>query len=227
MPLLEIACFNAESALVAQEAGANRIELCREQALGGTTPLLSTFRSLKRVLSIPIYVMIRPHGRDFSYCDEEFRVMEQNLETFKAEGVQGFVFGMLNKDGKVDQQRCRDLVLKAEGRPCTFHRAFDEILEHEMEEQLDVLVECGFRAVLTSGGKKNAVEGQETLKRLVAAANGRLEVIVGGGVRSSNVEVLKRETSANIFHSSAIVDVEAGEIASRDEIKQLERYINA
>jgi copper homeostasis protein len=226
MPLLEIACFNAESALVAQEAGAGRVELCKEQELGGTTPLLSTFKYLKHVLSIPVCVMIRPHGRDFFYGDEEFRVMEQDLETFKREGAQGFVFGMLDEHGKVDQQRCRDLVSRAEGRPCTYHRAFDEIPENEMEEQLEVLIECGIRAVLTSGGKKNAVEGKETLKRLVTAANGKLDVIVGGGVRSSNVEMLKSETSAKVFHSSAIVDNKRGEIASRDEIKQLERLIN-
>jgi len=225
MPLLEIACFNAESALAAQEAGAGRIELCKEQELGGTTPLLSTFKSLADVLSIPVYVMIRPHGRGFKYSDEEFRVMEQDLETYKREGAQGFVFGMLNEQGEVDQQRCRSLVQRAEGRPCTFHRAFDAISETDMLAQLEVLVACGFGAVLTSGGKKSAVEGKQTLKRLVAAANGRLDVILGGGVRSSNLEMLRRETRAKVFHSSAIVHIE-GDRADRDEIRQLERLVN-
>jgi copper homeostasis protein len=226
MPLLEIACFNAQSAVIAQEAGADRVELCEEQELGGTTPLLSTFRSLRDVLSIPIYVMIRPHGRGFKYSDEDYRVMEGDIEIFRREGAQGFVFGILDEQGNVDKERCRSLVQGAEGLPCTFHRAFDEISESEMMEQLEVLVECKFRAVLTSGGKNNAVQGKNMLKRLVAAANGRIDVTVGGGVRSSNLEILKRETSAHAFHSSAIVGNRGGEMANRDEIKLLLRLVN-
>ncbi|KAE9364374.1 putative copper homeostasis protein [Stipitochalara longipes BDJ] len=227
MPLLEIACFNAESALLAQEAGADRVELCKEQELGGTTPLLSTFKCLKDAFSIPIYVMIRPHGRHFKYSDDEYLDMEREIEIFNREGAQGFVFGILNGTGTVDKERCRGLVLKAEGRPCTFHRAFDEILERDMLEQLELLVEVGFRAMLTSGGKKNAVEGKEMLKNLVAAAQGRIDVIVGGGVRSLNLENLRKETNAPVFHSSAIVDVGGGDIASRDEIKLQQRCLNA
>lgn len=226
MPLLEIACFNAESALIAQEAGADRVELCKEQALGGTTPLLATFKSLKDALDIPIYVMIRPHGRDFTYTDEEYRDMDQAIEIFKQEGAQGFVFGILNEHGTVDKERCRGLVLKAENRPCTFHRAYDEILEIDMLGQLEVLIEAGFRAVLTSGGRRNAVEGKEMLTKLVAAAQGRIDVIVGGGVRASNLEMLREDISAPAYHSSAIVDIKGGEIASRDEVKLLERFLN-
>jgi len=225
MPLLEIACFNAESALIAQEAGADRLELCKEQKLGGTTPLLSTFKSVKDALAIPIYVMIRPHGRDFKYSDDEYREMEREIEIFKQEGAQGFVFGILRGTGTVDEERCRGLVLKAEGSPCTFHRAFDEIPQKDMLEQLEVLVEVGFRAVLTSGGAKNALEGRGILVDLVAAAKGRIDVIVGGGVRSSNVESLRQETNASVYHSSAIVNIEEGEIASGEEIKLLQHLV--
>jgi copper homeostasis protein len=225
MPLLEIACFNAESALIAQDAGANRVELCREQELGGTTPLLSTFKSLNDVLWIPMYIMIRPHGRDFTYSDEEYRDMEQGIENFKQEGAKGFVFGILNEQGTVDEERCRGLVEKADGRPCTFHRAFDKVSEENMLEQLELLVKVGFNAVLTSGGKKNAIEGKETIKKLVAAAKRRIDVIAGGGVRSSNLEVLRKETNAPVFHSSAIVDAGESETASKDEIKLLEQLL--
>jgi copper homeostasis protein len=226
MPLLEIACFNADSALIAQDAGADRVELCKDQELGGTTPLLPTFKSLKDTLSIPIYVMIRPHGREFKYSDEEYRDMGRDVENFKREGARGFVFGILNEQGTVDRERCRDLVLKAEGRPCTFHRAFDEILEHDMLEQLELLVEVGFRAVLTGGGKTNAVEGKGMIRNLVAAARGRIDVIAGGGVRSSNLGLLRQATNAPIFHSSAIVNDGESETASKTEIKLLERLLN-
>ena len=149
MSLLEIACFNAESALIAESSGAHRIELCKEQALGGTTPLISTFQSIKEAVKIPVNVMIRPRGMDFIYDDDEFLQMKKDIESFA--GADGFVFGIL-RDGKVDEERCRVLVEKSEGRPCTFHRAFDEIPESQMMAELEVLVRCGFKSVLTSGG---------------------------------------------------------------------------
>ncbi|CZR70215.1 related to Copper homeostasis protein cutC homolog [Phialocephala subalpina] len=218
MPLLEIACFNVESALIAQTSGADRIELCKDQQLGGTTPLLPDFLELKKNVEIPVNVMIRPRGGNFVYVNEELQQMEKELGMFIKAGTDGFVFGILD-EGKVDVERCRYLVEKAKGRPCTFHRAFDEIAEDDMLEQLVVLIECGFRAVLTSGGKKNAVEGSEVLKKVVDAANGRIDVIVGGGVRSTNLQVLKEDTGAGTFHSSAIVA--GGEVASKEEVMAL------
>jgi copper homeostasis protein len=222
MPLLEIACFNAESALIAESSGADRIELCKEQALGGTTPLISTFQSVKEAVKIPVNVMIRPRGMDFVYDDDEFLQMKKGIERFAR--ADGFVFGIL-RDGKVDIERCRILVEKAEGKPCTFHRAFDEIPESQMMAELEVLVSCGFKSVLTSGGRKNALEGRKILAELVEAAKKRIDIIVGGGVRSSNLEMLRRETSAGWFHSSAIVEP-GGEVASRDEVTRLTEIMN-
>ena len=118
------------------------------------------------------------------------------------------------------------LVQAAEGRPCTFHRAFDEIAEEEMEGELEVLIECGFRAVLTSGGKGGAVvgKGKGLLGRLVRRARGRIDVIVGGGVRSANIEGLWRETGATSWHSSAIVG--DGDVASAGEVRMLREFID-
>ncbi|KAF8860387.1 copper homeostasis protein CutC [Acephala macrosclerotiorum] len=222
MPLLEIACFNPESALVAQAARADRIELCKDRHLGGTTPLLSDFQKLKKDIQIPVNVMIRTRGGDFVYDDEELRQMEKELEMFLEAGADGFVFGILD-EGRVDVERCRRLVEKAKGRPCTFHRAFDEIPEGDMLEQLEVLVECGFRSVLTSGGKKSAVEGSRVLRRLIEPAQGRIDVIIGGGIRSTNLQVLKNNTGAGTFHSSAIVT--GGELASKEEIEALKNLM--
>jgi copper homeostasis protein len=159
---------------------------------------------------------------DFIYDDDEFLQMKKDIESFA--GADGFVFGIL-RDGKVDEERCRVLVEKAEGRPCTFHRAFDEISESQMMAELEVLVRCGFKGVLTSGGRKNALEGRKILGELVEAAKGRIDIIVGGGVRSSNLEMLRRETNAGWFHSSAIVDP-SGEVASRDEVTRLCEIVN-
>lgn len=222
MPFLEVACFNTESALIAEAAGADRIELCKDQQLGGTTPLLSTFQGLKTDVRIPINVMIRPRGGDFIYDAEDIHQMEMDLSRFGDAGVDGFVFGVLEGKG-VDLEMCRRLVDMARGKPCTFHRAFDGLGEDHMLEQLEVLIHCGFKSVLTSGGENNAVEGSRVLRKLVRAARGRIEVIVGGGVRSINVQTLLRDTDATTFHSSAIVA--GGELASREEVVALKSLL--
>jgi copper homeostasis protein len=93
---LEIACFNAESALIAEQGGADRIEFCANMQVGGTTPSLSEFIELKSKISIPVYVMIRPRGGDFFYSDAEFEEMKSCLLQFKKSGADGFVFGIVS-----------------------------------------------------------------------------------------------------------------------------------
>lgn len=224
MSFLEIACFNPQSAIIAAQNGASRIELCKDGHLGGTTPLLSDFRALKSQISIPIFVMIRPRGGSFTYSDHELIQMSRSLKEFDDAGADGFVFGMLDELNQVDQERCGDLQWIARGKHCTFHRAFDEIPPDLMEQELEVLVEMGFRSVLMSGGEKSAVEGKERLKNLIEKAGNRIEVIVGGGVRSGNVEGLRETTGARWFHSSAIVN--DGEVASDDEVLTLREVLN-
>ncbi|KAL2059918.1 hypothetical protein VTL71DRAFT_10073 [Oculimacula yallundae] len=221
MSFLEIACFNPASAIIAQSNGASRIELCANQSLGGTTPPLSDLISLKSQLTIPINVMIRTRGGNFVYSSDEVNEMKDEIERFSTEGVDGFVFGVLDTEGKVDQVVCRELVslCKSRGGTCTFHRALDEIPTEKMEDALEEIIELGFEAVLTSGGAKDAVGGGEVLKRLFQTARGRIEIIVGGGVRSANLEGLMKETGAKWFHSSAIV--EEGDIADGEEIGRL------
>ena len=150
--------------------------------------------------------------------------MAEEIENFKKAGADGFVFGVLNEEGRVDRKSCDTLMRAAEGRGCTFHRAFDEILEEYMQEELEVLIDLGFENVLTSGGAKTAMEGREVLKRLVQSARGRIQIIVGGGVRSGNVNTL-REIVGMWFHSSAIVDV--GDIACKKEVKELVELLKA
>ena len=226
MPFLEIACFNPQSALVAAKAGASRIELCANASAGGLTPPLAELRELKEdpSVTIPIYVMIRPHDRSFTLTLAELSSMEEEIRAFNREGADGYVFGALTEHGAVDEEKCRVLIDAAGGRPCTFHRAFDALPEDRMEEELEKLVSCGFENVLTSGGMKSASEGKEALRRLVTQAGNRIVVIVGGGVRSSNAAML-RECGASSFHSSAIVSTDGGEIANTEEIQSLTRIL--
>lgn len=214
---LEIACFNLESAIIAQQNGADRVELCLDMTLGGISPRLDLVESVRAALSIDLYVMVRPRGGNFVYSDEEFQQMKNEIEQFKKLKLDGFVFGILNEDGSINREQNRELVALANPFPCTFHRAFDEV--KNAYQSLESVIECGFKTILTSGQKKNVVEGIEVLAILVKKANNRIVIMPGGGLRSMNIKLLKEKTGAVFYHSSAIVD--SGEIANADEVKAL------
>ena len=220
MVFFEIACFNSESTLVAYEAGADRVELCDNAEVGGTTPALYTLVGLRDKIPIPIFVMVRPRGGDFVYSSVEFEQMKADVDKFRA-FANGFVFGMLSRDREVDVVRTSELVRKAYPLPCTFHRAFDDTTD--LSVALEDVVKCGIRTVLTSGGKATAILGEEILVRLVEQAGGRVVVMPGGGVRSGNIVRLQRNTKATHFHSSALLEGEA--VADADEIRQLKNRL--
>ncbi|AZI21109.1 copper homeostasis protein CutC [Chryseobacterium taklimakanense] len=219
--MLEIACFEITSAETALRSVADRIEFCAEQQLGGITPNIDEFRYLKSVYRKPIYVMIRPKGGDFYYSDLEFEVMKKDLLQFKKSGADGFVFGILNSGNTIDIYRNKVLVDLAGDIPCTFHRAFDRT--PDLDAAIKHLIDIGFKAVLTSGGKSSAMEGKENLSNLIEKYGSQIEILVGGGVRSGNISELKNFTKGTHFHSSAIPSYEV--FASDEEIKKLKKSI--
>lgn len=223
MKRLEIACFNIASAVIAQNAGADRVELCADSAVGGTTPSLETIQEAREKLSIDLYVMIRPRGGDFVYSEEEFQEMKRAISTFKNLGVNGFVFGILHENKTIHVQNNKVLFDLAKPFPCTFHRAFDEVLE--VEQALEDVISCGFSTVLTSGTFPNVMAGKEVLGKLVVQAQNRIEIMPGGGLRSNNVTTLDAVVHANWYHSSAIVD--GSETAHSQEIKALKNKLQA
>ena len=214
---LEIACFNLESAIIAQENGADRVELCANMKEGGTTPDFKITEQARKELTIALNVMIRPRGGDFIYTDAEFEQMKAEIIAFKKLNVDGFVFGILDKEGNVNIEQNKELVTLASPIPCTFHRAFDVV--NKVYESLEKVIECGFKTILTSGQEINVVEGIDVLAELVKKANNRIVIMPGGGLRSTNIGLLKEKTKAVFYHSSAIV--ETGETANGDEVKAL------
>lgn len=223
MKQLEIACFNLESALIAQENGADRVELCVEMNLGGITPSLQLIKEARKKLSIDLYVMIRPRGGNFVYSEEEFKIMKNQISEIKKLNVNGFVFGILNSDNTINLVKNKELVELANPFPCTFHKAFDEVVNPF--EALEELMECGFQIILTSGNAPNVNKGINQLERLVEKAIDRINIMPGGSLRSSNLNEIKQKTKANYFHSSAITD--ATEIANPIEIQKLKSILNA
>jgi copper homeostasis protein len=219
--MLEIACFNVESALIAQDAGADRIEFCAGAKVGGITPSYEDWERLKTRARVPINAMIRPRGGDFCYSTDEFENMKEDIRRIKP-FVHGFVFGILTDELGIDVERNRQLVELAKPKPCTFHRAFDEV--SNPIEAADNVISCGFSSILTSGCASRATDGTDVLLQLVKHVRNNISIIVGGGVRSSNIVRLKATTGAEWFHSSAII--EDGEVASGQEIEEMRKALS-
>lgn len=227
--MLEIAVFNPPSAHLASLAGASRLELCADYAAGGVTPSLSTLQAVHQTLlankahtetpvPTPIHVMIRPRGGDFTYSAAELAQMKSEIGTFKATGlVDGFVFGVLDAGGRVDRVGNGGLVGAAAPLPCTFHRAMDVV--EDLDAAFETIVELGFRSVLTSGGPGDASEGVERVAELQRKYGQSIGLILGGGIRSGNVQELKRRTGVDWVHSAAITG--DGEGVDGEEVKKM------
>ncbi|QNK01564.1 copper homeostasis protein CutC [Dyella telluris] len=203
--LLEVASNSLASALAAQAGGADRIELCTGLELGGLTPSAAQIAQVRERLSIPLYVLIRPRAGDFLYGDDELETMQRDIETCLSLGCDGVVFGVLDAEGRVDVARCRPLLSTAGGMGVTFHRAFD--MARDLPQALDDVVALGAERVLTSGGAASAVSGAEMIRRLVVQAAGRIVVMPGAGVHSTNLAALAVATQATEFHASAKVSL--------------------
>ena len=215
--MLEIACFEITSAETALKSVADRIEFCYNIEFGGTTPNFYEFQYLKTNYTTPIYVMIRPKGGSFFYSEDEFNEMKSSIISFREGRADGFVFGILNVHNEIDEEKNAELLALAGTIPCTFHRAFDRTAD--LDKSIQTLIRLGFKTVLTSGGKPDALKGKENLKNLVEKYSDQIEILIGGGVRSENIQQLKQFTFGSNFHSSAILKYDT--FASEDEIKKL------
>lgn len=221
MNKLEIACFNLNSAVIAQENGADRVELCGSIEVGGTTPDFEITKKVRDLIDIELNVMIRPRGGNFVYSDAEFNQMKLEIIEFKKLNVNGFVFGILNEDNSINTIQNTELVNLAKPFPCTFHRAFDEV--SNVFQSLEEIIECGFQTILTSGQMPNVVDGVNRLAELVSKANNRISIMPGGGLRATNLDFIKEKTKANFYHSSAITN--GTETANPDEIAALKSIL--
>ena len=204
---LEIIGFTIEGCVLAQSAGAHRIELCDNPGEGGTTPSYGFIKAAREKLNIQLYPIIRPRGGDFSYSDDEFEIMKTDISTCKELCCDGVVIGMLNADGTVDKARCRQLVELAYPLGVTFHRAFDRT--SDPLKALEDIIETGCERILTSGQRPNAMDGAELIATLIKQADGRIIIMPGSGVRSDNIIALAEKTGAVEFHSSARIFIDS------------------
>jgi copper homeostasis protein len=220
--LLEIACFNIESALIAARAGADRIELCADYNSGGLTPSEKDIRSLRQKIDIPIVVMIRPRAGNFIYSNEEVEAMRRSIVFCKITGMDGVVFGILTAGKNVDVERCRQLADLAEPMKATFHRAIDET--GNIHAALEDIIACGFNRILTSGQERTALDGAEVISELIKNADGRITVMAGGGIRSNNIAEVNKRSGAKEFHSAALKP--GSTVVDEEEVRKLKAILS-
>jgi copper homeostasis protein len=201
-PILEICVDSAANALIAQAAGAGRIEFCANLPEGGTTPSAAQIGEARRGLHIPLYVLIRPRGGDFLYSDLEFEIMKSDIRFCGQAGCDGAVIGMLRADGTVDAERCRELMGIAHryGMGVTFHRAFDR--SSDLFQAMETIIDLGCERILTSGGYNTAVEGAGVIRQLIEKAGGRIVIMPGAGITPGNAAALIRNTGLTEMHGT-------------------------
>jgi copper homeostasis protein len=176
--LIEVCCGSVDDALEAQAGNADRVELNSSLFFGGLTPSLGAVIEAKRLLRIPVMVMIRPRGGGFCYSQRELAVMEHDIEQAAEHGADGLVFGILAADGALDAAANARLLARAGRLPAVFHRAFDVM--SDPEEGLEKLIGLGFTRILTTGRRAQIEDGADYVKMLLERARDRIEILPGG-----------------------------------------------
>ena len=205
---LEVCVDSTASALAAQRGGADRLELCADLIVGGTTPSLALVRQVKETTGLPVRALLRPRFGDFCYDRWELAQMKESAAALVAAGADGIVTGVLTPDGALDAEALcpiyeatREAAAKA-SRPValTLHRAFDVC--RDPFAALDTACALGLSTILTSGQAASAPAGAPLLRQLVDCAAGRIEILVGAGVSPANLPALAKQTGAHSFHLS-------------------------
>lgn len=199
MALLEICCYGIDSAMTAEQAGADRIELCAAPAEGGLTPSAGTLRGVRQRVSIPVHPIIRPRGGDFCYSAGEFSTMLDDIAYLQELGYPGLVIGILNEEGEVDRLRMEKVMAAARGMAVTFHRAFDMCRDPYTAQ--DQLRDLGVARILTSGQKQRAEDGLSLIRELKDRSGAPI-IMAGSGIRLSNLSLFVGQ-GVQELHSSA------------------------
>jgi copper homeostasis protein len=198
--LVEVCANSLQSALNAQEAGADRIELCSELAVGGITPSYGLLKAVRDKIKIPVNVLIRPRSGDFTFSRDEFDIMKTNIELCRELGFNGIVSGVLHPDCSLDVDRTRELITASGDLAFTFHRAFDWVKNPALA--LEQLADLGVATVLSSGQRTSAVLGMELLAKLQMHTQ-NVVVMPGSGINQNNASKFKQKGFKALHLSAA------------------------
>jgi len=194
----------------AMQAGARRIELCDNLAVGGTTPSYGVTKAAVELAAnydSTIMTMIRPRGGDFVYTDLEIAIMLEDIRLTAQAGSQGVVFGALTADKKLDKANLEKLIAASKGMEIVFHMAFDELSDEDQLEAIDWLSQAGVTRILTRAG----VSGDSLEKRfahyqrILEHAKGKIEILPGGGIDLDNRQTFIDQLGVTQLHGTKVV----------------------
>ena len=200
---IEVCANSVQDCIVAQNEGADRIELISASYLGGLTPTTTTLDIvIENGVKIPIMGMVRPRGGGFCYSEIEKEQMYREARELLRHGAKGIVFGFLNEDRKIDWEATEKMInlCKSFEADSVFHRAFD--CSDEPECNIQHLIELGCTRVLTSGLEANVDKGTELLKLLQEKFGDRIEILAGAGISTENIESIIIKTGVTQVHGT-------------------------
>ncbi len=206
--VLEVCVDSTASALAAKRGGADRLELCADLIVGGTTPSLTLVQQVKAETGLPVRALLRPRFGDFCYDSYELAQMEQLAAELVEAGADGIVTGVLTPEGALDADAMQPIYAAARkaaekaGRTvaCTLHRAFDVCADPFAA--LETARSMGLCTILTSGQAASAPQGAALLRQLTERAGKDVEILAGAGVSAQNIPVLAAQTGVRAFHLS-------------------------
>lgn len=194
----ELCAATASAVRIARQYQIDRVELCEQLEIGGITPSLG-FQQFSGKL-IETHVLIRPRGGDFVYSSDEMEIMLKDIAASSAAGMQGAVVGALNLHHQLDTDWLREAKKAAGNLDLTCHRAFDEV--SDWHAAMETLIAFGFRRILSAGQTANALEGKDLLKSMKTFADGRIEIMAGGGINPGNAQTIHRFAQPDAMHFS-------------------------
>lgn len=206
--ILECCVDSVESALNADKGGADRLELCANLSIGGTSPSLFLFKEIRRLSDIKMHVLLRPRFGDFLYTDHEKCIMKQEVEMFRDAGSEGIVIGALKSNGDLDYDFIKELKDISGNMNVVLHRAFDVC--RDPFEALDQCIELGIHTILTSGQQNSCLKGIDLIRELDRRSKGKLTIMAGAGMNSTVIKEFLETTSVEAFHMSAKKILDSG-----------------
>ncbi|MGL5259947.1 MAG: copper homeostasis protein CutC [Lachnospiraceae bacterium] len=201
--ILEVCVDSVESAVIADAAGATRVELCSNLVIGGTTPSPALTSLVKKNSACDIYALIRPRFGDFCYTPYELDMIKEDIRVLSSIGITGVVIGALTSDGDLDLNAMESFIDAANGLSITLHRAFDVCRNYK--SALEEACKLGVNTILTSGQSANALKGSNVLRDLAQTKevlDGKINIMAGGGVNSNSITSIYEKTGIKMFHMS-------------------------
>lgn len=215
--LLECCVDSVSSAIIAEQSGADRLELCANLVIGGTTPPLSLFQAVKKAVTLPVHVLLRPRFGDFLYDRYEQDMLLSDVLLFAKEGADGIVIGSLRSDGSLDCAFLEKLLVHAKSMHRTLHRAFD--MCPDAQQALLEASALGFDTILTSGLSNTALEGMETLQFLSEQAEKLgITIMAGAGIDAAAIQTLLETTALYAFHMSGKRSLDSSMVYRRPSV---------